>query len=78
MARLLLELRRGDQVTELELTPLSAAETADLAAPPPIAIWMPRPAAIHRTTEGNPLFIVETSVRARSRRPASVSRGIPR
>ena len=61
VARLLLELRRGDQATELELAPLSAAETADLAArAADRRLDAAAAAAIHRTTEGNPLFIVET------------------
>ena len=61
VARLLVELRRSDQVTELALTPLSAAETAELAAR--VAdhhLDAATSAAIQRATEGNPLFVVET------------------
>ena len=59
--RLLLDLRRGDGLTELALVPLSAIETAELAgrvADRPLEAATA--AAIHRATEGNPLFIVET------------------
>ena len=61
VTRLLLDLRSGDRLTELMLVPLSAVETAELAgrvADRPLGAAAA--AAIHRTTEGNPLFIVET------------------
>jgi predicted ATPase len=61
LMHLLLDLRRGDRLTELELQALSAAESAELAAR---VAGRPLDAAeadaIHRATEGNPLFIVET------------------
>jgi DNA-binding SARP family transcriptional activator len=63
-ARLLLELRRADRITELALTRFSAAETAELAArAADCPLNAATAAAIHRITEGNPLFIVE-AVRA--------------
>ena len=54
-------LRRDGQLTEISLAPLSAAETASLAAQmfqqalPPEQL-----ARLYRETEGNPLFVVET------------------
>lgn len=59
--RLLLDLRRSDRLTELALAPLTAVETAELAGQ--VAdrrLDAGTAAAIHRATEGNPLFIVET------------------
>ena len=58
---LLLDLRRYDRLTELALAPLSAAETAELAAR--VADRRLDAATtdmVHRATEGNPLFVVET------------------
>ena len=64
LTSLLLHLRTTGQVTELELSPLSEAETAELAArvaEKPLADGVA--AHLYRTTEGNPLFVIE-SVRA--------------
>jgi tetratricopeptide (TPR) repeat protein len=61
VARLLLDFQRGDHLTELALAPLSAAETAELSDQ--VAdrrLDAATAAAIHRATEGNPLFVVET------------------
>jgi DNA-binding SARP family transcriptional activator/predicted ATPase len=59
--RLLLDLRHSDRLTELELAPLSAAETAELAARvADRGLDAATAAAIYHTTEGNPLFVVET------------------
>ena len=61
ITRLLRDLRLSGHLTELALAPLTAAETAELAvrvADQPLDA--DTTAAIHRTTEGNPLFIVET------------------
>ncbi|RME84464.1 MAG: hypothetical protein D6775_05425 [Caldilineae bacterium] len=55
-----LELRRQGMMTEIKLGPLNAAETALLAAH--VAgrgLDGETAAALHRRTEGNPLFIVE-------------------
>jgi len=66
LSALLRELRGASQLTEVDLQPLSAAETAELAA-----LVGNRPfdaeaaTRLHRETEGNPLFVVET-VRAGS------------
>lgn len=59
--RLLLELRRGQSLSELTLAPFSADATTELAAR--VAdhpLDATTASAIHRATEGNPLFIVET------------------
>ena len=61
MARLLLDLRSANLLSELALTALSAEETADLAAQ--LAEYRLDEAAargLYRFTEGNPLFVVET------------------
>jgi DNA-binding SARP family transcriptional activator/predicted ATPase len=61
LTSLRLALRRSQRLTEIELKPLDAADTAALAAhvaggdlPPALA------ARIYEETEGNPLFVVET------------------
>ncbi len=55
-----LTLQRGGFLTELPLQPLSAAETAQLAAAlRGSPLDAPSSAALHRETEGNPLFVVE-------------------
>lgn len=58
---LLLALRRAEQVTELPLGPLDAAETATLAAAIAGQTLTPAQSAeLYQETEGNPLFVVET------------------
>jgi len=81
LAPLLRDLRRTKQrgpetaLTEIELEPLDADETVALVAD--IAAQEPDPdlaACLHRETEGNPLFIVETvrmGLAAQDRRPDS-------
>jgi DNA-binding SARP family transcriptional activator len=65
LAALLADLRRGDQVTEIQLQPLSLAETGALAGHlAGRAFSAHQEAELHAETEGNPLFVVET-VRAR-------------
>lgn len=65
------ELRRSGQLSELPMMPLSAEETVALAAQIAAGKW---DAAfvngLYQTTQGNPLFIVE-SVRASAEGPAS-------
>jgi predicted ATPase len=57
---LLLTLRNADQITEIELKPLDAAETARLAAHITHAEFDDESAMqLFRETEGNPLFVVE-------------------
>jgi tetratricopeptide (TPR) repeat protein len=61
LAALLLELRSNGQVTELELGPLSLAETAALAAQVKgQELNGARAQRLFGETEGNPLFVVET------------------
>lgn len=68
---LLLHLRSAGQVSEIEIGPLSEAETAELAAH---VAQRPLPddvvARLYQTSEGNPLFICE-SVRALLSEPAT-------
>ncbi len=55
-------LRQAGQVSELALGPLSADETASLAAHMVEHELTPQQSArLHRETEGNPLFVVETA-----------------
>lgn len=55
-------LRRTDQLTELPLAPLDAAETAELATHVGgRGMTMAESLRLFRETEGNPLFIVEMS-----------------
>jgi DNA-binding SARP family transcriptional activator len=57
---LLSELRRVGQLTEIELGPLDAADTAALAAQVAGQSLAPQQAAwLHAETEGNPLFVVQ-------------------
>lgn len=65
VAALLRQWREQERLLEVDLTPLDAAATADLAArmfshplPPDLA------ALLYQQTEGNPLFVVETLRRA--------------
>ena len=71
LASLLSDLRQSGQAVELPLSPLSAAETAALAAQ---VAERPLEAAdlgaLYRATKGNPLFVVE-SVRAGLRNPGA-------
>ena len=68
----------ADQVTELELAPLWAGETAELAArAADRRLDAAAVAAIHRTTEGNPLFVVETVRAGLITAPAPDPRRIP-
>jgi predicted ATPase len=65
LTTLLLDLRRNDEITELTLTPLSASETAELAAQlttTPLTVDAAQ--SVYSQSEGNPLFVVEM-VRAR-------------
>lgn len=58
---LLLALQRDEQVTELPLGPLDAAETAALAAAIAGQPLTPTQSVeLYQETEGNPLFVVET------------------
>ena len=83
-ARLLAALRDAGQSTEIDLGPLDAAETAELAASVAgRALRAGVAREIHAETEGNPLFVVET-VRAglAGGEPAAVpatgqARGLP-
>lgn len=72
---LLTVLREQGQLVEIELGPLSAAETADLAVQ---LGGRPLPSndaeALFRETEGNPLFVVET---IRAERDGRHARGAP-
>jgi DNA-binding SARP family transcriptional activator/predicted ATPase len=68
-------LRRDGQLEEIELAPLSAEETASLAAHVAGRDLGADGAMVYRYTEGNPLFVVE-SVRARLTR-AGRPRGAP-
>lgn len=57
---LLLDLRRSQQLTEIELTPLNEAETTSLAeniAGRPLDPTLAR--GLYQETEGNPLYVVE-------------------
>jgi predicted ATPase len=68
LTALLLDLRSGGQVTELELGPLNLDETAALAAQVAGQNLAPGMGQrLYQETEGNPLFVVET-VRARELR----------
>ena len=61
LARLLLDLRSTNLLTELALAALTAEETADLAAQlAEHRLDEAAARALHRFTEGNPLFVVET------------------
>jgi len=72
---LLIELRRASRITEIELPRMSARETEALSN---AIVGRPVSAEIatliHRSTEGNPLFIVET---VRSHLPTNASLSIP-
>jgi DNA-binding SARP family transcriptional activator len=62
---LLLALRQMGQIREIDLAPLDASHTAELAAQVTAAAAEDAPDAraahaLHRYTEGNPLFVVET------------------
>ena len=60
LAAILAALRREGQLAEIELTPLDAAETADLAAKAAgHPLGSDEAARLFRDTEGNPLFVVE-------------------
>lgn len=60
LTTLLLDLRRNDEITELTLTPLNVAETAELAAQLTTTPLTAEGAqAVYRQSEGNPLFVVE-------------------
>ena len=81
LQKLLADLRRDDQLTEIELTPLSEAEVAAVACD--VAGRELKAAErefLYAQTEGNPLFVVE-SVRAgwrsESGEPAGGSTGTP-
>jgi DNA-binding SARP family transcriptional activator len=66
LSALLRELRGASRLTEVDLQPLSAGETAELAAlVGNHALDAEAATRLHRETEGNPLFVVET-VRAGS------------
>ena len=68
LTTLLLNLRSAGQLTEIELGPLNAGDTATLAAQVAERELDAETAShLYQTTEGNPLFIVET-VRAGLRR----------
>lgn len=61
LAALLLQLRGTDRLTEIELGPLNAEETATLAAQTAARPLDPAAAArLYQETQGNPLFIVES------------------
>ncbi|RIK24939.1 MAG: 6-hydroxy-D-nicotine oxidase, partial [Chloroflexi bacterium] len=61
LTTLLLDLRSGGQVTELELGPLNLVETAALAAQVAGQTFAPDVGQrIYQETAGNPLFVVET------------------
>lgn len=61
MAGLVAEMRDAAQLTEIALGPLDAPETSALAAQVAGRQLQPAQARdIHRETEGNPLFVVET------------------
>ena len=65
LAPLLADLRRSQQLTEIELGPLDREETASLATSVAGQALNPTLAAeLYRETEGNPLFLIEM-VRAR-------------
>jgi DNA-binding SARP family transcriptional activator/predicted ATPase len=58
---LLRQLRGAEQLTEIALAPLDAAETAELAAQVGNRVFDVTAATrLYRETEGNPLFVVET------------------
>lgn len=60
LTTLLLDLRRNEEITELTLTPLSATETAELAAQLTVMPLLAEAAQnLYRQSEGNPLFVVE-------------------
>jgi DNA-binding SARP family transcriptional activator len=61
VASFLLDLRANDQLTEIELGPLNAEETATLAAQMATQpVTADAALRLYQETEGNPLFIVET------------------
>jgi DNA-binding SARP family transcriptional activator/predicted ATPase len=61
LTALLLDLRRTDQVTEVELNSLTAQESADLAAQVAgMQLDADMTRQLYDHTEGNPLFVVET------------------
>jgi DNA-binding SARP family transcriptional activator len=75
--RLLADLRRDDQLTEIELAPLSEAEVAavarDVAGRDLTRVELEQ---LYAQTEGNPLFVVE-SVRAGWRGEIASQSGLP-
>lgn len=73
LTALLTHLQGGDQLTELDLAPLDAVETAELARSITTETLDASAAAqLYRNTEGNPLFVVETMrVGLSDQRPAS-------
>ncbi len=61
VASFLLDLRADDQLTEIELGPLTPEETASLAAQMAMQpVTADAALRLYQETEGNPLFIVET------------------
>jgi len=61
LTSLLVDLRRSQQVTEIELGPLDEDETASLASSVAGQALDPALAAdLYRETEGNPFFLIET------------------
>ena len=61
LASLLADLRRSQQLTEIELGPLDEGETASLATNVANQALDPALAAdLYRETEGNPFFLIET------------------
>jgi len=61
LASLLVDLRRSQQLTEIDLGPLDEEETASLASSVAGQALDPALAAdLYRETEGNPFFLIET------------------
>ena len=74
---LLLDLQREEQLIEIELKPLTADETALLAAQITSHTLVPDAAAqLYRQTEGNPLFVVETMRAGHTLSAAVVATGV--
>lgn len=72
----LLDLRRDGRLEEIPLEPLDVADTAALGAAVAGATLDPAAArALHRETEGHPLYIVEMMRSKASARPASTGSG---
>ena len=71
LVALLRELRQGNRLTELALSPLTESDTRRLAVQiAGRAFQSPDWSDLHSTTQGNPLFVVET-VRARIEDPSA-------